>query len=184
MLLLNYIRDILSVDIVPDQITVKSLYTNAEVKDTPLVAINKNLQAAAVGKQAGLLKEQSPPGSLALINPFDHPRVAITDVKIAAELLRGLIERLYGRTVLLPRLTLIIYPPAKLQEDPTALESNAFSEMGHKAGAREIWVIPTNIRLTVQDFKEFRKSGLDTFGPLLADDIHTGTKAAGKPAAR
>jgi actin-like ATPase involved in cell morphogenesis len=169
-MLSNYIRDILTVEIEPDQIVVRSLSTNTEVKDSPSIAVNKKLQVIAIGSQAELLKEQSPSGSLALIKPFAHPRVAVNDVELASQLLRRLIERFYGRTYLLPRLTMVIYPPAKLREDLTSLESFAFGEMGWKAGAREVWTIPTDFKLTVQDVKALRKSGLDRFSPLFHEE--------------
>jgi len=93
-----------------------------------------------------------------VVEPFNHPRVAIADFMVASKLLQYGMQRLSRMKWISPSPIIVIQPDMELVGGLSELETRALLELGASAGARKTYVHYGN-RLSDQDVVALMKQG-------------------------
>jgi rod shape-determining protein MreB and related proteins len=124
----------------PEEVRAWSTSNDQTYRTRPVVAI-KNGDIIAVGDEARTEAEATSDSGIELVNPFDHPRLIMSDVDVAGFILRIAVAKAIDRVTLV-RPRVIIHP---LHLDSFAgglapVELRILTEAGMVAGAREVLI--------------------------------------------
>jgi rod shape-determining protein MreB and related proteins len=149
--MLSSFRPILYVRIHPDMLTVRDVKHGKSISEPPLMAISggitiegSNLQrgvrlsganskVVAIGNDAKAMGIQP---DLRIVNPFAHPRTPLSDFTVAEMILKGFIQKLFGRKLSFLAPTMVLHLAVELDGGITQIESRALKELGVSAGAK------------------------------------------------
>jgi rod shape-determining protein MreB len=137
-------------------VSLRELRSGKAVEVAPVVALERTgdaLRIVAVGAEArsrGHLE----------VNPFNHPRVVVHDVQIAAALLRHLLNLLRPSRGMRLKPRVIVHPCGHLRVELTAVEREALLEVAFRGGASAafVWEHPEPIDPEAGDELAWRRS--------------------------
>ena len=154
------------VRIAPDRIRLRAPRSGAALDEPPLIAIadagNKKT-VAAVGQEAARMRGHA---GTQVLNPFDHPRIAIGDFVLAEQLLKQLTRRLFPGAWFLPAPTVVVHLDRRFEGGLTPLEVRALQELaigGAGASRAIVWEGPA-----LGD-EQVARLDLPTTGEVLSD---------------
>ena len=105
-------------------------------------------------------------------NPFNHPRLIVSDLSLAVELLKTPISKVYDEwKIFRPAITL--HPLRNLANELTHAEASILLQVGAELGAREVYIW-IGKELTDEDFsrRDWRAQG-----KLITGNIKTGHRS-------
>lgn len=87
-----------------------------------------------------------------IINPFDHPRVLISDYTVGEKLIGYAFHAIAAGKWFVPSPIVVIQVVEELEGGLTTLEQRALYEMAHGAGARKVYIL-TSEELSDEDIQ-------------------------------
>ena len=134
----NFFNNKIYVKITPQLLTLISSEHSRIIEDIPLVAMDKENKALAVGAAAKLMGANQ---MVTIVNGFDHPRTIIGNF-VAGELaLQHFIQLFYkGSFSLSLRPIVIMHPLGEWEGGLTQVEIRALQDLALKAGGRKVYV--------------------------------------------
>ncbi len=116
--------------------SIRDISTGNNVKFRPVVGIkgaeNKR-EIASVGDPVSA-------DAKFVVNPFDHPRIAIHDFTIAEQLCSHAFRELFKGDFLRSAPTVVVHPDTNFEGGFTQIEARAVREMVEGAGARRVFL--------------------------------------------
>jgi hypothetical protein len=140
----------------PDQIRIKSLKTQREIKEFPLIGHNPQTNHYCFGQEAVNLQMHSSGSPYSFFNPFAHPRIVISDFIVARKILDHVLQLLYGRKSLFPRLRVFIYVPQRFRDSWTVTETDLLQHFLRNIATTSIYILSTDEEMTLDGIKEFK----------------------------
>ena len=162
----RFFKPVLYVRIAPDRIRLRAPQSGGTIDEPPLVAIvdtGKKKTIAAVGHEAAKLRGHA---GTTVLNPFDHPRVAVGDFVLAEQMLKFFTRKLFPGTWFLPAPTVVMHAERNFDGGLTDLEVRALQELalgGTGASRAIVWQGPA-----LGD-EQLARLDLPTTGEVLAD---------------
>ncbi|CAN7535152.1 rod shape-determining protein [Pseudorhodoferax sp. LjRoot39] len=139
-LLTSWFAPMLYVQIAPERLSVHNPKSGASFSEPPEVAIARAPKAGIVGFGAAARLRAAEP-SVEIVNPFGHPRSLVSDFTVAEQLLKAVIRRVEGASLLSLAPRVVMHPLGDPAGGFTQVEIRAFHEMALGAGASEarVW---------------------------------------------
>ncbi len=130
---------VIYIQISPERIVLRNLKTGESLAEAPELAISPEpgSKVLAAGARARAAAASQP---AKIINPFAHPRSLASDFIAAEQLIRHLLRRVLGNSLLSPAPRVVIHPLGSPDGGFTQVERRAFREMVRGAGASEVRV--------------------------------------------
>lgn len=127
-------------------LTVTDTYSGKTWEQEPIISIkesNGEKVITGVGSDARMTGDT-------IINPFDHPRVLISDYTVGEKLIGYAFHAVAAGKWFVPSPVVVIQVTEELEGGLTALEQRALYEMAHGAGARKVYIL-TSEELSDED---------------------------------
>jgi len=138
-ILTSLLGSTLYVQIAPDRLVVRDPQSGKAFSEPPEVAITRSPKAKIVGIGSEARQRSTEP-SVAVVNPFAHPRSLVSDFTVGEQLLKAAIARVKGSSVVAVAPRVVMHPLGDPAGGFTQVEIRAFHEMALGAGAREVKV--------------------------------------------
>lgn len=122
-----------------DRLIVRDPKSGKAFSEPPEVAIAHapEVKIVGVGSEARIHASER---SVEIVNPFGHPRSLVSDFTVGEHLLKAVIARVNGRSVLSVSPRVVMHPLGDPAGGFTQVEIRAFHEMALGAGASEVKV--------------------------------------------
>ncbi len=137
----NPLRNTCYLTLTPELFRLYDVQANSWCSEPPVLAYrtgnNQQRIPVAVGHAAQACAEQ--PG-ITLVNGFAHPRTLLANFTFAEITMRLLLQKLSAKYALRLPPILILHPQARLEGGLTQIEIRALAEVGHSAGAKQVYV--------------------------------------------
>jgi rod shape-determining protein MreB len=148
--MLSALKPVVYVQLSAERLTLKNLKSGQALAEVPEVALSAppKPKILAVGGQAR--SAAAAQGGAALANPFAHPRSLVSDFTLAEQVLKALLRRVQGRSLLAVSPFVLMHPLGTPAGGFTQVELRALHEMALGAGASEV-VVWTGRPLTDQE---------------------------------
>jgi rod shape-determining protein MreB and related proteins len=119
-----------------DRLRVSSPNGTKAFDDKPIVAIDSS-GAKPVVMAFGSEAERS---EHRLFRPFSHPRLMVHEFMVAEVLLKHALKQVAGSRLFAPTPIAVMHPMDPPDDGPTDIEERALRELGHSAGARDVYL--------------------------------------------
>jgi len=124
----------------PDEVKGWDIHWDTPFTCAPLTAIKKG-RVVAAGAEAERQSQDQPDPAIEFVNPFNHPRVIISDVDAAFALFRHvLVKAINRKTLIRPRVIVHPLQAESIAGGLTQVELRVLREASLSAGAREIFI--------------------------------------------
>ncbi len=154
--MLHHFFDTILISIEPEEIRIKSLKTQKEIKEFPLIGYNPHTNLYYFGEVAQNLQRQNLDSFTSFINPFAHPRLPISDFIAAGKLLKHAMKLLYGRESALPFFRIFFYTPKRFRDSWTNVETDILLQLCKKVTTTSIYFMHIDEEMTLDKIKEFK----------------------------
>ena len=138
-ILTSFLSSTLYVQIAPDRLAVRDPKSGKAFSEPPEVAIahSPKVKIVGIGSEA---RQRSTEPSVEVVNPFAHPRSLVSDFTVGEQLLKAVLARVNGSSVLAVAPRVVLHPLGNPAGGFTQVEIRAFHEMALGAGASEVRV--------------------------------------------
>lgn len=138
-ILTSFFSSTLYVQIAPDRLAVRDPKSGKAFSEPPEVAIahSPKVKIVGIGSEA---HQRSTEPSVEVVNPFAHPRSLVSDFTVGEQLLKAVLARVNGSSVLAMAPRVVMHPLGDPAGGFTQVEIRAFHEMALGAGASEVKV--------------------------------------------
>ena len=135
----SFFGSTLYVQIAPDRLAVRDPKSGKMFSEPPEMAIahSPKVKIVGIGSEA---RQRSIEPSVELVNPFAHPRSLVSDFTVGEQLLKAVLARVNGGSVLAVAPRVVMHPLGDPAGGFTQVEIRAFHEMALGAGASEVTV--------------------------------------------
>ena len=112
------------------------------IDDHPVMLISDNGKSRKVIRIGNSVKigTEDVPGNLTNINPFQHPRVIISNFTIAEKMFILLVKELVSGRIFRPKPTIVFHPKRDLDGGITSLEVKMLKDIGLFIGGIKVFV--------------------------------------------
>jgi rod shape-determining protein MreB len=143
------LKPVVYVQLSADRLTLKNLKSGQALAEVPEVALTAppKPKILAVGAEA---RSVAAAQGATLANPFAHPRSLVSDFTLAEQVLKAMLRRVQGRSLLAVSPFVLMHPLGTPAGGFTQVELRALHEMALGAGASEV-VVWTGRPLTDQE---------------------------------
>lgn len=138
-ILTSFLGSTLYVQIAPDRLTVRDPKSGKAFSELPEVAIAHSPKVTIVGIGSEARQRSTEP-LVEVVNPFAHPRSLVSDFTVGEQLLKAVLARVNGSSVLAVAPRVIMHPLGDPAGGFTQVEIRAFHEMALGAGASKVKV--------------------------------------------
>ena len=138
--LFSAFSDVFYICFSPDLVRAKSSKSKTSFETTPFVAIRQG-KVLAIGPEAEKMRSGPDDDTIQIINPFNHPRLLISDFNAAMEVFRFAIRKTAKKKMLIrPQVIVHPLPADRLAGGIADLEIRLLREMGMAVGGREVHI--------------------------------------------
>lgn len=135
--LFNKLVPTIYIQVSPERLTLRNPRSGKVISEVPEVAIAYGEETQIVGVGSDANSYRSNP-SVRIFNPFAHPRSLVSDFAVAEQLLKILLRRMQGSSILAISPKVVFHPLGEPAGGFTQLEFRAFREMAYGAGAAQV----------------------------------------------
>jgi hypothetical protein len=111
------------------------------MEESPVAAVRTNAKGRKTVEAAGADALRATDSQIQRVNPFDHPQMLVHDWEIAGGLLKLLMRKILPKRLLI-RPNLLLQPLKNRAGGLTADERERLVQMGHRAGAKKVHILP------------------------------------------
>ena len=130
-----------------ERVSVRNISTDETFECRAVLGIDESGKVASVGDPVSSSAVQQ-------INPFDHPRVLISDYTVAEAIFSHALREISGMRYLRPSPVVLVHPDLELAGGLTPIEARALRELAEGAGARKTFLYYGNISPSDQDLRD------------------------------
>lgn len=151
------LNPLLYVTVSPESLAIRNVRTGEISVESPEVALSRSRprKIVCVGEGA---RRVATLRSADVVNPFSHPRMLISDLTVAEELLKHQVKKFLGNQFVIFSISMIMHPLGSPEGDFTQIELRALRDLARSAGASKVYLKRGDL-LTEEEIKKLAERG-------------------------